>query len=292
MATFSLTPAQNVATALDFSLKAHRSIYEQATKPLPIDPFDCVHTQLPDFLAALTKRAHDFGWVDRILKIPETLPIDANTLYTNMLELHAIIPIDQIREYELSYVQDTTRERQDMHCLYTCIMDSLSQEGRNKVLTEKDKYTIPSDPADDDSEPAYSGNLLLKVVLNKSTVDNRSGAYSIRMQLSDLTGLIQKLEFDVEKFNSQVKRYMEDLSRRGETSDDVSFNVIKAYKSVPIKEFGTFIDRLKDNADDQTEDTAFTPEYIMDKAENKFKILVNENSWDTSLSDKNELMAL
>ena len=62
------------------------------------------------------------------------------------------------------------------------------------------------------------------------------------MQLSDLTGLIQKLEFDVEKFNSQVKRYMEDLSRRGETSDDVSFNVIKAYKSVPIKEFGTFID--------------------------------------------------
>ena len=30
----------------------------------------------------------------------------------------------------------------------------------------------------------------------------------------------------------------------------------------------------------------------MDKAENKFKILVNENSWDTSLSDKNELMAL
>ena len=68
--------------------------------------------------------------------------------------------------------------------------------------------------------------------------------------------------------------------------DDVSFNVIKAYKTVPIKEFETFIDCLKDDADDQREDTAFTPEYIMDKAENKYKILVNENSWDAKSSDK------
>ena len=168
MATFSLTPAQSVGTVLNFSNKAHRAIFEQATKPLPIDPFDCVHTQLPDFLAALTKRAHDFGWIDRILKIPEELPVQANTLYTNLLEYHATVNIDRLREYELTYVNLQTRERQDMHCLYTCVMDSLSQEGRNKVLTEKEKFTIPSDPANPDSELAYSGNLLLKVVLTKS----------------------------------------------------------------------------------------------------------------------------
>ena len=91
-----------------------------------------------------------------------------------MLTNHALVSIDLIRNYELSYVDSQTRERQDMHCLYTCMMDSLSQEGRAKVLTEKDKYTIPLDPTDPDFNPALSGNLLLKVVLMKSIIDNRS----------------------------------------------------------------------------------------------------------------------
>ena len=150
------------------------------------------------------------------------------------------------------YVTDQTRERQDMDCLYKCIMDSLSQEGRIKVLTEKGKYTLPEDPNDDDNTSiTHLGNLLLKVVLMKTTVDNRSGAYSIRMKLSDLDTLIVMLRFDIEKFNNQVKQFLEDLSRRGETSDDVSYNIIKAYKTTPVREFVAFIDRLKDEDDNQ-----------------------------------------
>jgi hypothetical protein len=171
-------------------------------------------------------------------------------------------------------------------------MDSLSQEGRLKVLPEKEKYTLHVDPDDQDSDLAMSGNLLLKVVIMKSSVDNRSGAYSIRMQISDLTSLISKLDYNIEKFNLRVKGLIEDLSRRGETSDDVTFNVIKAYKEVPVKEFVAFIDRLKDEADDKADDDQYSPQYVMDKAENKFKILVNEKSWDTKMSDKDAILAL
>ena len=290
---FALTPGQNVDVVLDFGDKSHRAIYEKSVAPLPIDAFDCVNTQLVDFMTALSKKAHDFGWTDRILKIPLTLPEDPNTEYINMLTNHAQVTIETIREYELTYVATQTRERQDMHCLYTCVMDSLSQEGRSKVLTEKEKFTIPSDPADDDSEPALSGNLLLKVVLMKSTVDNRSGAYSIRMKLSELDTLIVKLGHNIEKFNHQVKHFIEDLSRRGETSDDVIYNLIKAYRVVPAKEFSAFIDRLKDDFDNMDDnDPQRTPQYLMDKAENKYKILVNEGTWESNLNDKDELMAL
>ena len=292
MATFALTPAQNVSEVLDFDDKAHRAIYEKAIEKLKVDPFDCEQTQLVDFMSALAKKAHDFGWVDRMMKIPTTLPEDADTEYTNILTHHAQISFETIKDYEASYVAHESRERQDMHCLYTCIMHSLSQEGRLKVLPEKEKYTILSDPEDPNSEPALSGNLLLKVVLMKSTVDNRSGAYSIRMQLSDLTGLISKIGFNIEKFNLHVKGLIEDLSRRGETSDDVTFNVIKAYKEVPVKEFVTFVDRLKDDAEDKDDESQYTPQYVMDKAENKYKILVNEKTWDTKMTDQDAILAL
>ena len=292
MATFALTPAQNVSEVLDFDDKAHRGIYEKAIEKLKVDPFDCEQTQLVDFMSSLAKKAHDFGWVDRVMKIPTTLPEDEDTTYLNILTNHAQISFESIKTYEESYVGSQTRERQDMHCLYTCIMHSLSQEGRLKVLPEKEKYTLLSDPEDLNSEPALSGNLLLKVVLMKSTVDNRSGAYSIRMQLSDLTGLISKIGFNIEKFNLHVKGLIEDLSRRGETSDDVTFNVIKAYKEVPVKEFVTFVDRLKDDADDKDDESQYTPQYVMDKAENKYKILVNEKTWDTKMTDQDAILAL
>ena len=290
---FSLTPGQAIDDVLDFTQKSHRAIYNSAIAPLPIDKFDCVQNQLVDFMSALSKRAHDIGWVERIMKIPRTLPEDANTEYWNLLTNHGQIPIESIRNYELSYVTDQTRNRQDMQCLYTCVMDSLSQEGRAKVLTEEEKYQIPADPTDEeDDEVAYSGNLLLKVVLAKSSVDNRSGSFSIRMKLSSLDALIEKLGHDIEKFNMRVREYIEELNRRGETSDDVTFNLFKAYRQVPIKEFVNFINRVKDENDGLEDEDQHTPQYIMDKAENKFKILVSEGAWDSKMKENDELMAI
>ena len=292
-AAFALTPAQHVDVVLNFNNKVHRTIYNGAIAPLPIDPFDCVQSQLMDFMAAITKKARDYGWSERIMLIPKTLPEGQDTEYLSMLTQHAQIPIDLIREYELSYVQNQTRERQDSFCLYTCVMDSLSQEGRAKVLNEESKYKLPLDPADPDSPlTEESGNLLLKVILIKSSVDNRSGAYSIRMKMAELDVLIVKLGFDIEKFNLQVRSFVDDLNRRGETSSDLSYNLIKAYKGVPIKEFIAFIDRMKDDNDGNDIDDQHTPDYIMDKAENKYKILVNENTWDTKLKENDDIMAI
>ena len=122
---FSFTPAQNIDAVLEFTEKSHRSLYDKAVAPLSIDPFDCVNTQLVDFMSAQSKKAHDFGWAERILKIPLTLPENVMTKYMDLLTSHAQIPIKLIWNYEDSYMNSQTRERQDIHCLYTCIMDSL-----------------------------------------------------------------------------------------------------------------------------------------------------------------------
>ena len=134
-AAFALTPAQHVDVVLNFNNKVHRTIYNGAIAPLPIDPFDCVQSQLMDFMAAITKKARDYGWSERIMLIPKTLPEGQDTEYLSMLTQHAQIPIDLIREYELSYVQNQTRERQDSFCLYTLVPPSRASSFGNIQTT-------------------------------------------------------------------------------------------------------------------------------------------------------------
>jgi len=129
------------------------------------------------------------------------------------------------------------------------------------------------------------------VVITKSTVDNLSGAFSIRMELAQLDKLIVQLNYNIEKFNMQVKNLLSDLARRGDTSTDIIFNLIRAYRCVPVKEFTNFIDRMKDEMDDRTE-VIPSPQYLMDKSENKFKALVKEKIWDHGINNNDELMAL
>ena len=68
---------------------------------------------------------------------------------------------------------------------------------------------------------------------------------------------------------------------------------MRAYSTVPIKEWESFADRLKDDFHNLVDnDPNRTPQYLMDKAENKFKTMINEGSWDSKLKEKDEFLAL
>ena len=273
---------------LDFSQKRDKETYQSSIMKLSNDKFDCVEENLNDFMILLKARADEFGWSERIMSIPVTDPNDPNPREANLLTEHASASIDQIKEYEEAYMDDESRERQDMHCLYKCLMASLSQVGRNKVNTDKHQYIL----TDAEGRDVYSGNLLLKVILMKSTVDNRSGAFAIRMELASLTNLIEKVNYDITKFNVHVKNLVNDLSRRGETSADLHFNLFRAYKSVPVDEFISFIDRIKDEQDEKDEKEQDDENYIMDKAENKYRVLEKEGTWKVKETDNDKFLAL
>ena len=83
------------------------------------------------------------------------------------------------------------------------------------------------------------------------------------------------------------------MSCRGETSDNLDYHLMRAYSTVPIKEWESFADRLKDDFHNLVDnDPNRTPQYLMDKAENKFKTMINEGSWDSKLKEKDEFLAL
>ena len=289
MATFALTPAAHEdGNFLDFAQKAHKEIYNSSCKKLSDDEFDCVEADLNDFMNMLSMRADEFGWRERIMQVPITEPGDPNPREADLLVDHANATIEQVRAHEPTYIDDESRARQDMFCLYKCLMSSLSLVGRAKVHTDKEKYIVQDALGQDQ----YSGNLLLKVILEKSVVDNRSGAFAIRMELAALSDLIANVNFDISKFNLRVKTLVNDLARRGESETTLSFQLFRAYKSVPVAAFTTFIDRIKDEQDEKNEDEKDSDMYVMDKAENKFRVLTKEGTWKVEEKDSDRILAL
>ena len=284
---FNVSPAAANTGLLDYKDKEAIKLYDKASAKLVSDEFDCVEEQLHDFLAMLKIRAIQFGWDKTMMMIPED-PEVATSRKTSLLDAHGSISLETIKNYEMSYVAEKSRKRQDMDCLYQCLMASLSREGRNRVLTERSKYMLK----DATGGIHLSGNLLLKVIITKSAVDNQSGAYAIRMELGKLPSLMEKYNFNITKFNERVKSLTMSLSKMGQQSADLPFNLFVAYRTVPVPEFRAAIDRLRDEADTSDLPDKYTDVYIMDRAENKFINLVQEKSWTVKYRDDDKILAL
>lgn len=287
---FTISPADSVRGVLDFNKKEHVKVFQNASAKLYPDgqTFDVVENQLHDFLAVLRSRAIKYGWNMGIMLIPSIPALGNDSEKKNILESHGTIPLSIIRQHEMLYMNAESRERQDMECLYNCIMASLSSEGRTRVLTEREKFVI----TDDKGKEHESGNLLLKVVIDKSSVDNYSGAYAIQMELNKLPELLSQLKFDVTKFNERVKSLTLSLGKMGKTSDDLPFNLIRAYKTVPVTDFKSAIERLRDDWENSPQPEQYTDVRIMDRAENKFRSLRKEGAWKVQESEEDKILAL
>ena len=288
---FTISPASAVTGVLNFKVKEHVKVFLSASKRLyhSDQSFDVIESQLHDFIAVLRSRAIKYGWNMGIMTIPMTPLLGKDSPEKkSILESHGSIPIDTIRKFEMTYMNEESRERQDMECLYNCIIASLSSEGRTRVLTERVKFVIK----DDAGKEHESGNLLLKVVIDKASVDNYSGAYSIRMELSKLTESLAAFKYNITKFNERVKGLTLSLGKMGMTSDDLPFNLIRAYMTVPVPAFKASIERLREDSEATSEPDRYTDVYIMDRAENRYRSLRKEGSWSIDEKGDDKLLAL
>ena len=190
-----------------------------------------------------------------------------------------------VRTHELTYIFTQTREAQDTHMLAKCLLASLSQEGRQKVSTEETKYVLKS-PA---GISYYSGNLLLKVIILRTTVEGAAASRNTRMQLSKLDDFIPKIGYDITLFNAKVKEHMHNLAAQGQTSEDLGFNLMKAYKVVPGESFKMYVNNLQTKID---ENGQMPIESLLDTVESKFKSLKLDEDWNVPSTAQKEVLAL
>jgi hypothetical protein len=141
-----------------------------------------------------------------------------------------------------------------------CLMKSISNEGKNKILIWKNQSN---------GGVNSSGNLLLKIIIRESHLDTNATTASIRNKLSSLDKYILTIGCDITKFNGYVRLLINCLAARGETTQDLLTNLFKGYNTVNNKVFVSYIGpKLKK----YEEGESITSEMLIQLGNSKFKL--------------------
>ena len=227
---FALSPARvNADQFIDYSTSAGAKIFNKATAPLDY-VFDVEEGSVQTFIETLMDRSTMFGWNE-----PNSSVITVNNV--NLLTEHGTLSVEEVRTEVLTYVDTESRRAQNSYQMYACIMASLTDEGRTKILTEAERYT---------TNQIKSGPLLFKVLMTKAAVDTRATVLHIRTALFNLDSYMSMVKGDVNKFNQYVRQLRQDLLARGEQTTDLLGNLFKGYKSCTDKQFTNYVQQKKD----------------------------------------------
>jgi len=270
---FALSPGRvNAAAFVDYSTSDGAKIFNKATSPLDYI-FDVEEGSVQSFIETLMDRATMFGWDE-----PDASVITINEV--NLLTEHGTLSVDEVREEVETYIDTETRRAQNSYQMYACIMSSLTDEGRIKILTEAGKYTV---------NQIKSGPLLFKILMTKAAVDTRATVLHIRTALSNLDSYMAMIKGDVNKFNQYVRQLRQDLLARGEQTTDLLGNLFKGYKSCSDKQFTDYIQRKKDLYE---EGQPIDEDSLMIDALNKFNSIKKEGQWNALSPEQEKLVSL
>ena len=288
MATFYLNPASAMMGVLDFTDVESRKYFHKATKKLDSEElYDCTPGNMHHFLKLLKHRANENGWdneVTGVLWIPEDHQ-DQNSELRYLPTEYGRVTMEQITNFEKSYLGLETRASQDGYMIFKCLMNSLSKEARMKIETWEEEYMITNDQG----TVVPSGNLLLKVIIRESHLDTNATTQSIRMKMSNLDEYMSKIGSDVTKFNGYVKLLEGSLVARGQKSDALLSHLFKGYLAASDKAFVKYINEKMDRYEEGEEITA---DKLMQLADNKYRLLKERDEWDAPSAEEEKLLAL
>ena len=278
---FALSPAMANNGIIDFSTVQGRKMYSSATSKLSEDLYDCNAEDLYAFLKAIRERAREYGWDTDgvgIMSIPDD-PQNP-TEFKSLIDNHGEIDIESVRVFEESYIRGRSRSAQDAAMLYRCLMNSISKEGKRKILVWEDQYQLGQ---------YGSGNLLLKIIVRESHLDTNATSASIRKKLTNLDKYLPTIGQDITKFNTYIKLLVDGLRSRGEITNDLLINLFKGYSACSDREFIEYIKRKEDSFEEGNE---ITPDQLMKYADEKYKTLLQKGTWNAPDANEEKILAL
>ena len=287
-APFYLNPASAMVGVLDFTDVESRKYFHKATKKLDSEElYDCTPGNMHHFLKLLKHRANENGWdsdVTGVLWVPEDHQDQSSELRYLPTE-YGRLTMEQIANFERSYLGGQTRAAQDSYMVFKCLMNSLSKEARMKIEAWEEEYLI----LNDQGTKIPSGNLLLKVIIRESHLDTNATTQSIRMKMSNLDQYMMKIGSDITKFNGYVKLLESSLTARGQRSEALLTHLFKGYLAASDKVFVKYITEKMDRYEEGDEMSA---DALMQLADNKFRLLKERDEWDAPSAEEEKLLAL
>lgn len=272
-APFALTPARAVQGLIDYTTRYGQRVYEMATQSLETK-FDCKPDKLRLFVDTFRKRANSANWTTTL-----QIPIDGHNY--DLTDNYGFVTYDQIRAHAMTYINTQSRNYQNAYQMYECLFATLTDEARIKVATRSNEYTVLDQP---------DGLLYFKAIIATAQVDTPATVSQIRQKLMNLSQHMQDVGSDIEQFNIDVQTYVMALVARGQTTSDLLVNLFRGYKSTSDETFRKYIGDREDDYNDGTLD--LTPERLMSLAVNKYRTLVDDNSWNQESSQQKQIVAL
>ena len=267
---FALHPADAIPGVIDLTTREGIKLYQNATRSFYADPADCFNCEAPGLHGLFKEvegRALRFGWRDAILEIPNDI---ANPLggTKNLLTHYGELTLEHLRAWEGTYLHGMSRAAQDTAHLHLCLMNSLTQAGKDKVRLWSDQFIL---------NWRESGILLLKIIIRESHLDTNTTTNLIRTQLCNLDEYIITIGCDIIKFNEHVKRLLEQLKARGGEPHDLLTNLFKAYASVKDTRF---VDYVNEKLSRYEEGESMEADQLMTLTANKYKNMMIQNQWE------------
>jgi hypothetical protein len=281
-AAFALSPAMAIPGVIDFTSRAGKGVFRYSTEKLDEELYNCQPDGMIQFLHSLSVRALEYGWdneVTGIMMIPEDA---ANVLsnINNLIENYGQISLDTILAFETTYIDQPIRPAQDTYMLYKCLMNSISKEGKSKIMIWRSQFHVGGLP---------SGNLLLKVIIRESHLDTNATISTIRTKLSNLDSYMLSIGGDIEKFNTYVKGLEESLTARGQITTDLLINLFKGYLAVEDKSFHLYVLRKQEEYE---EGGTLTEDSLMNLTKNKFTLLKEAGRYNMPSAEEEKILAL
>jgi hypothetical protein len=281
-AAFALSPAMAIPGVIDFNTRAGKGVFRYSTEKLDEELYNCQPDGMIQFLHSLSVRALEYGWdndVTGIMMIPEdAADVLANT--NNLIENYGQITIETVHAFEATYIALPIRPAQDTYMLYKCLMNSISKEGKSKIMIWRSQFHVGGLP---------SGNLLLKVIIRESHLDTNATISTIRTKLSNLDSYMLSIGGDIEKFNTYVKGLEESLTARGQITTDLLINLFKGYLAVEDKSFHLYVLRKQEEYE---EGGTLTEDALMNLTKNKFTLLKEAGRYNMPSAEEEKILAL
>lgn len=288
---FALFPALGYEGVIDFRTAEGRKLFKEATMKVSETLHDCQPENLFTFIQNVADRAAEYGWddgADAIILIPVTDPQDGEeTEYQSLIQNYGAVSLEEIRAHAKTYVFGQTRKAQNNIMGYKCLMSSLSEEAKSKVLIHKEEYIIVN--PDDEGEYLPSAALLLKIIIRESHLDTNAKTSAIRTKLSSLDDYIKTVNSDITKFNEYVYLLISALTARGERTEDLLVNLFKGYKAASDKTFVSYIARKQEAYE---EGQNVDPKTLMNLANERYKTLKATEEWNAPTAEEEQIIAL
>ena len=284
---FALAPTLHPQNGgfINYGTKEGQKLFEIAAAPLGLEnKFDGKDSEIIVFKQALQERADFAGWTQGnsdIIDIPTGVEGQANQ---NLIEKYGVITDTMIRTWATAnIVNQETRRAQNNFTMYKCLSDSISENLKNKLVTNGIDCTINGTKV---------AALLFKAIMNESEINTVATISTIQLLLSRLHEVINSDEIngDISKFNKLVKQKIQDLTCRGASYSGLVLNLLLAYRNVSDSDFVAFI-TLKETAFLHGE-LDLTYEKLMLIAETDYKIRVEKGTWGQLSAEQQQIVAL